>query len=87
MMFDNGSLLVGTDEGRIKVFKEGPVVTQRINNDFVTKTPNIIFSRIGTKDGDDYVIDDYNMGGDLWAIWAIWAVAEVMIAVAVGPLL
>ena len=65
MMFDNGSLLVGTDEGRIKVFKEGPVVTQRINNRFVTKTPNIIFSRIGTKDGDDYVIDDYNMGGDL----------------------
>ena len=65
MMFDNGSLLVGTDEGRIKVFKEGPVVTQRINDDFVTNTTNMIFSRIGTKDDEDYVIDDYNMGGDL----------------------
>ena len=65
MMFDNGSLLVGTDEGRIKVFKEGPVVTKRINDDFAVRTTNMIFSRIGTKDDEDYVIDDYNMGGGL----------------------
>jgi hypothetical protein len=57
MMFDNGSLLVGTDEGRIKVFKEGSLSTHRYQDQKMLGY-STLFSRFATVDGVDYLLPE-----------------------------
>ena len=55
MMFKDGSLLVGTDEGRIKVFKEGSLSTYRYK-DIRPKSYYTLHSRFITIGDVDYLL-------------------------------
>lgn len=63
MMFRNGSLLVGTDEGRIKMFKEGSLSTSSYREaqqteDVGLRRYKLLLSRFVTVDGEDYLLED-----------------------------
>ena len=55
MMFRDGSLLAGTDEGRIKVFKEGSLSTHRYKN-ITPKSYYTLHSRFITIGDVDYLL-------------------------------
>ena len=61
MMFRNGSLLVGTDEGRIKVFKEGSLLTSSYrkseqHENVGLRRYKLLLSRFVTVGGEDYIL-------------------------------
>jgi len=63
MMFRNGSLLVGTDEGRIKMFKEGSSLTSSYREapsyeDVGLRRYKLLLSRFITIDGEDYLLPE-----------------------------
>tara|TARA_R110000824_G_scaffold147539_5_gene317037 strand:- start:496 stop:7383 length:6888 start_codon:yes stop_codon:yes gene_type:complete len=63
MMFKNGSLLVGTDEGHIKMFKEGSSLTSSYREassfeDVGLRRYKLLFSRFITIDGEDYLLPE-----------------------------
>ena len=63
MMFRNGSLLVGTDEGRIKMFKEGSLSTSSYREaqqteDVGLRRYKLLLSRFITVDGEDYLLEE-----------------------------
>ena len=57
MMFRGGSLLVGTDEGRIKVFKGGSLSIRRYKNTEIDRYKTL-FSRFITVDDRDYLMPE-----------------------------
>ena len=57
MMFRDGSLLAGTDEGRIKVFKEESLSIHRYKNTEIDRYKTL-FSRFITVDDRDYLMSE-----------------------------